>query len=130
MVQAIINEAEGDFESMVDHHQKAIEQIGRLGATADIEIALPKLYAELSRAQILTGKLNAAARSIEAGFHLDPSEPMLWLVKARLQQAQNMPRLALASVNYALAIWKDADENYVMAKKARALVAELQSANQ
>jgi len=133
IVQAVINEAEGDFESMADHHQKAIEQIeqiGRRGATTDLEISLPHLFAELSRAQILTGKLDAAARSIEAGFHLDPSEPMLWLVKAHLQQAQNMPRLALASVNYALAIWKDADENYVRAKKARALAAELQSADQ
>ncbi len=36
-----------------------------------------------------------------------------------------MPQLALASVNYALAIWKDADEDYVMAQKARALAAEL-----
>ena len=33
----------------------------------------------------------------------------------------------LASVNYALAIWKDADENYVRAKKALLLAGELHS---
>ena len=75
----------------------------------------------------MSGNLDAAEKSIEAGFHLDPSEPMLWVEKGRLQQARNMPQLALASVNYALAIWKDADENYVMLKRALALAAELQS---
>ena len=60
------------------------------------------------------GDLGKAEESIEAGFQLDPSEPWLWVEKARLQQARNMPQLALASVNYALAIWKDADEEFVM----------------
>ena len=55
---------------------------------------------------------------------------MLWLVKARLQRAKNMPQLALASVNYALAIWKDADDDYIMANRAKALVAELGGASQ
>ena len=36
-------------------------------------------------------------------------------------------QMALASVNYALAIWKDADEDYVMLKRAQALAAEIQS---
>ena len=84
----------------------------------------------MSEAQIQAGSLDAAAQSIDAGFRLDPSEPMLWQVKARLQQAQNMPQLALASVNYALAIWKDADEDYVMVKNAHVLAAELQSDSQ
>ena len=56
--------------------------------------------------------MDKAEDSIEAGFQLDPSEPWLWVEKARLQQARDMPQLALASVNYALAIWKDADEEY------------------
>ena len=41
-----------------------------------------------------------------------------------------MPQLALASVNYALAIWSDADEEYIAAKRARALAAELQDMGQ
>ncbi len=48
----------------------------------------------------------------------------------RLQQAQNMPQLALASVNYALAIWKDADDGYVMADRAKRLAAELRAMDQ
>jgi len=130
MVEAIINEAEGDFVAMADHFQKTIELIDRSVVGGEVRIALPQLYSELARAQIKNGDLGAAERSIKAGFSLDPSEPMLWVVKARLQRARNMPQMALASVNYALAIWKDADEDYVMAKKARALAAELQSISQ
>jgi hypothetical protein len=90
-----------------------------------VEIATSRFA--IYRAQIRIEDLVAAERSIEAGFRLDPSEPMLWVEKARLQQAKNMPQLALASVNYALAIWKDADEDYVMLKRAQTLAAELQS---
>lgn len=126
MVRAIISEAEHDFASMEVQLQKAIEQIDRTVVNNVMQIAVPQLYSELAGAQIETGDLDAVERSIEAGFRLDPSEPMLWVAKARLQQLRNMPQLALASVNYALAIWKDADENYVTAQKARTLAAELQ----
>jgi len=130
MVQAIINEAEGDFAAMADHYQIAIEKINHSVLGGDMRSAVPHIYAEVAKAQIETGKLDAAELSIETGFRLDPSEPALWLARARLQQARGMPQLALASVNYALAIWKDADEDYVMAKKARALATELQGINQ
>jgi len=120
MVLAMISEAEGDFAAMADHYQKAIEKVEHSVVAGE----------ELAKAQIETGSLADAEHSIEAGFRLDPSEPLLWVEKARLQQAKNMPRMALASVNYALAIWKDAGEDYVMAKKARALAAELQSISQ
>jgi Tfp pilus assembly protein PilF len=85
------------------------------------------MYAEIATAQIKTGNLHTAAQSIEAGSVLDASEPTLWVVRAQLQQAQGMPQLALASVNYALAIWKDADADYVLANEARALAEELQN---
>jgi len=130
MVQAIINEAEGDFVAMADHYQIAIEKINRSVMGGDIRSVVPYIYSEVATAQIETGKLDAAELSIETGFRLDPSEPTLWFARARLQQAQGMPQLALASVNYALAIWKDADEDYVMAKKARALATQLQGISQ
>ena len=75
----------------------------------------------------MTGNMDAAQDSIDAGFRLDQSEAMLWVEKGRLQQARNMPQMALASVNYALAIWQDADENFEMMKAARVLAAELES---
>ena len=127
MIQGIISEAEGDFAAMAEHYLKAIERIESSVVGADVRIAVPQFYSETAKAQIEIGSLDAAEHSIEAGFRLDPSEPLLWVAKARLQQARDMPQMALASVNYALAIWKDADENYDAVKEARVLAAELQS---
>lgn len=126
LVQALISEAESDYAAMADHYFKAIEQINRTVVAGELQVFLPQMFAELATAQIKTGNLDVAELSIEAGFHLDPSEPTLWVARARFQQAGKMHQLALASVNYALAIWKDADKNYVMAQKARTLAAELQ----
>lgn len=112
---------------MADHCMKAIEKINQSVVDSGSQIDLPQIYAQMARDQTLLGDLTKAEKSIEAGFRLDPSGPMLWVEKARLQQARNMPQMALASVNYALAIWKDADEDYVMRKRAQALVVELQS---
>ena len=127
LLEAQINEAKGDFMAVADHCMRAIEQINQSVVDGVSQIGVPQIYAQMARAQIMSGNLDAAAKSIEAGFHLDPSEPVLWVEKGRLQQARNMPQLALASVNYALAIWKDADENYSMLKRALALAAELES---
>lgn len=125
-IQARISEAEGDYEAMAKHNLKAIEHLNRSVVAGDLRLVVPLIYARVADAQIEIGNLDAAEQSIEAGSRADPSEPMLWLARARLQRVRNMPQLALASVNYALAIWKDADENFVMAKKARVLSEELQ----
>ena len=96
---------------------------------ADLSVAVPQTYARVAMAQIETGQLAAARNSIEAGSQVDPSEPVLWVAKARLQQAQDMPQLALASLGFALAIWKDADETYVDMTEAMAFAEELQGAS-
>ena len=114
-----------DHIAMAGHYQDALNLIEHSVLANELQIAVPRIYAGLAVAQVRNNQLDEAERSLAAGFRLDPSEPMLWLVKARLQEAKNMPQLALASVNYALAIWKDADEDYIMAGRARALAVEL-----
>ena len=128
--QAGINEAEGDFEAMASNYQQAIEHMKASVMTDDIRINVPFYYSRVADAQILVGDLDAAEQAIEAGSRIDPSEPSLWVSRARLQHARNMPQLALASVNYALAIWKDADETYVMAERAHVLARQLQGSIQ
>jgi len=125
LVEAIISEAKGDYLAVADHGLKTIEQLKGTAIGNSVQFGLPQIYAQVARAQTRIGDLSAAGKSIETGFELDPSEPWLWVEKARLQQAQNMPQMALASVNYALAIWKDADEDFVVLKRAKALAAEL-----
>ena len=127
MVEALIAEAEEDFAAVAQHYLKAIKLIEQSVVSSNLYLLLPQIYSELAQAQIETGHLDAAEESIGAGFLLDPSEPSLWVSQAHLQKERGMPQLALASVNYALAIWSDADEAYVAAKEARDLAAELQS---
>jgi tetratricopeptide (TPR) repeat protein len=127
MVEAIISEAEGDFAAMADHYLQAISEIKRSVMAGELHLALPQIYAEIAKAQIETGQLDAAEQSLSAGFILDTSEPSLWVARARLQQSQNMPQMALASVNYALAIWQGADAEYGAANEARVLATELAS---
>lgn len=127
LVEAIISEVKGDYAAVAIHSLKTIEQLKETAIGNSVQFGLPQIYAQIARAQTRLGELDKAEDSIEDGFLLDPSEPWLWVEKARLQQARNMPQLALASVNYALAIWKDADEEFIMLKRARELAAELQS---
>lgn len=126
LVQAEISEVEGDFDAMAFNYQQAIEQMKHSVRSGDLGIGLPIVYSSVADAHIGVGDLVAAELAIEAGSRIDPSEPNLWVSRARLQHARDMPQLALASVSYALAIWKDADDDFVLAKKARLLAAELQ----
>ena len=126
IVRARISEAQQDFAAVIAHYLLALDSIEHSVVAGQLSTAVPSIYAELASAQVKTADLNAAQHSIDAGLRLDPTEPQLWVVKAELQKAQDMPQLALASVNYALAIWKDADEDYVVAKKARSMAEELQ----
>jgi Flp pilus assembly protein TadD/TolB-like protein len=128
-VWAKIAEEEGDFAAAEQHYLAALDNMEHSVFAADLSVAIPQTYARIAMAQIETGQLAAARNSIEAGSQVDPSEPLLWVAKARLQQAQDMPQLALASLGFALAIWKDADEGYVDMTEAMALAEELQGAS-
>jgi len=125
IIEAIISEAEEDYVAMAQHYLKAIDLIEQSVVTNDLFLVLPQIYSEVAKAQVKTGDLIAAEQSIGDGLLLDPTEPSLWVAQAHLQKERNLPQLALASVNYALAIWSDADEEYVAAKEARAFASEL-----
>jgi len=127
LIQAIISEAKGDYAAVAVHTLNTVEQLKQIAIGNSVQFGLPQIYAQIARAHTRLGELDKAEDAIEDGFQIDPSEPWLWVEKARLQQARDMPQLALASVNYALAIWKDADEEFVMLKRALALAADLQS---
>jgi tetratricopeptide (TPR) repeat protein len=105
----------------------ALERVNRsVVAGNDAFIEFPVLNARAGIALVHAGRLDEAASVISHGFNLDPANPMLWLARARLQQASDQPELALASIQYALAIWKDADPEYRYFKLARQLAAEIE----
>lgn len=124
-VRGFISRHKGDFAAMAEHYMEALKLIEQSVLAGDLSIAVPQMYAEAASGQVMSGQLDAAEESLAAGFRLDPSEPLLWLAKARLQQARHMPQLALASANYALAIWQDADSEYIEYQRALRLAEEI-----
>jgi tetratricopeptide (TPR) repeat protein len=124
-----INYKRGDYAGSAVSFKSALEKIEHsflLGG--DINLILPALNAALARSQIFDGELEDAQKTLDRGFEQDPSEPTLWVSKARFQLASGQPRLALASVNYALAIWSRADPEYREYMLARELQADIQKA--
>ena len=113
MTDGFIKRERGDYAGSTAGFRAALERINHsvLGGS-DLYRQLPFLNAELAESLVLGGDLDQAEKALAEGFRLDPSEPRLWVVKARFQFASGLPQLAQASVNYALAIWKDADPEY------------------
>lgn len=104
---------QGDHQASAEAFRAARDRISRsVLVGADADLLLPPLYANLARSLIEAGDLEEAARALETGFEQDPNEPLLWVSKAQHQLASGMAQLARASVDYALAIWQNADPGY------------------
>jgi tetratricopeptide (TPR) repeat protein len=126
MIGGFIQRKRGDYPGSSAGFGAARERINHsvLGGS-DFYRELPALNAELAHSLVLGGDLDQAEKALAEGFRLDPSEPRLWVNKARFQFASGLPQLAQASVNYALAIWKDADPDYREYTHARNLAQEI-----
>ena len=126
MLDGFIKRERGDYPGSSAAFRAALDRINHsvLGGS-DLYRELPFLNAELAHSLVLGGELDQAEKALAEGFRLDPSEPLLWVNKARFQFASGLPRLAQASVNYALAIWKDADPEYHQLNEALSLEQEI-----
>ncbi len=127
LVEGIIQHKRGDYAGSAESFREALDKIEHsiLGSDS-LNQATPGLYAILAESLVLSGDLDSAEKTLGQGFQLDPSEPLLWVSKSRFQLASGLPQLAQASVNYALAIWKDADPQYKEYIRAQKLEAEIQ----
>jgi tetratricopeptide (TPR) repeat protein len=126
MIDGFIQRKRGDYPASSAAFRATLERINHsvIGGS-DLYRELPALNAELADSLVLGGDLDQAEKALAEGFRLDPSEPLLWVNKARFQFASGLPQLAQASVNYALAIWKDADPEYRELNEARSLEQEI-----
>jgi tetratricopeptide (TPR) repeat protein/TolB-like protein len=126
MTNGFILRERGDYAGSAAAVRAALERINHsvIGGS-ELHRELPGLNAELAESLVLGGNLDAAEKALTEGFRLDPSLPQLWVSKARLQFASGLPQLAQASVNYALAIWKDADPEYNELNEALSLEREI-----
>jgi len=126
MLRAQIRSERKDYAGAAALFQSAQARIERsVIAGNDVYTMLPSLYALIARALIQAGEPERAEAALEEGFELDPTNPHLWMERARYQQATDAPALAQASVNFALAVWKDADPDYRYYVQAKELAAEL-----
>jgi tetratricopeptide (TPR) repeat protein len=126
MLDGFIKRKRGDYLGSSLAFRSTLDRISHsVLDQGDLYRGLPRLNAELADSLIRGGDLEQAEKALAEGFRLDPSEPMLWLNKARYQFASGLPELAQASVNYALAIWKDADPEYKELIDARSLELEI-----
>jgi len=129
LVRAELLMNQGNYAAAIESFRSAHQRIERsVLAGNEVLVMLPIIDAFTASAMIHAGDLNGAESMLDHGFTLDSSEPLLWLMRARLQKATGSAALALASVNYALAIWKDADPRYQFYRNATALRSELNSA--
>jgi tetratricopeptide (TPR) repeat protein len=126
MIDGYIQRKRGDYPASSTAFRAALERINHsvIGGS-DLYRELPRLNAELAHSLVLAGELDQAEKALAEGFRLDPSEPLLWVNKARFQFASGLPQLAQASVHYALAIWKDADPEYYLLNEALSLEQEI-----
>ncbi len=127
MVRAYIALQREEFKDSVQLFESAHHRAEKSVLTGEAFTLLPTLDALTANAMVRAGDLVRAETILNRGFGLDPSHPVLWLVRARQQQAVGAPELALASVNYALAIWKDADPEYRYYRQALELAAEIEA---
>jgi len=77
---------------------------------------------------VKAGELDVAQSVLDYAFKRDGAEPGLWMARALLQDANGSPHMALASINYALAIWSDADPEFVDYQEALVLREQLSKA--
>lgn len=128
LLHGFIERERGQFPESAGAFRATLERINRsVIAGSELHQEVPRISAELAHSLVLAGELDQAEKALNEGFRLDPSEPLLWLNKARYQLAMGQPELAQASVSYALAIWKDADPEFRELKNARELEQEILS---
>ena len=125
-VEGTISEKQGAYSLAARHFNSAIERSRR--SAVEKREAMPTYFAAAARTSILSGRLDEASDYLAEGFALGDGYAVLWVERARLQLARGQNQLAQASINYALALWSDADENYYEYRRARELASRISEA--
>ena len=121
LASAEIVREKGNYAAAADHYQDAL--LGALRSPVDIGMSngISMLFGACAQMHVRAGETELAATVLDRAFERDAGEPSLWVARAMLQEVNGNPRMALASVNYALAIWAEADPEYRNYREALAL---------
>jgi tetratricopeptide (TPR) repeat protein len=121
---ALIAREKRDYSAAAAHFQEAIDGIHRSVMIDELQ-PFTQFHGECARMHVLAGELDQAQSVLDHAFRRDSANPNLWVARAMLQRASGSPAMAMASINYALAIWTNADPDYVEYRDALTLRDEL-----
>ncbi|NNJ64745.1 MAG: hypothetical protein HKP16_04210, partial [Xanthomonadales bacterium] len=102
-------------------YQEAVALAERSAVVNLQDVEMTQLYGLCAQMHVQAGEREVAQSVLEYAFERDTAEPLLWVAQAMLQEMNGSPHMALASINYALAIWAQADPDYVEYQEALAL---------
>ncbi len=128
LARGSLAEEQQQYEQASVHYQEAMGLIRGSILGSDLQLLVPMTQSQVARALTLAGDYAGAQAALDEGFRLDEAEPLLWVERARQQLKSGRPELADASIKYALAIWKDADEDYQKLVDARSLAEDIRAA--
>jgi tetratricopeptide (TPR) repeat protein len=127
---AVIAEAKGDFSQAGRYYAETIQKLKQSVFAGALQQGQSLIYGACAQAHVKAGELELAQSVLDYAFKRDGAEPTLWVARAMLQEAKGTPHMALASINYALAIWAEADPEYVWYQKALKLKQQLKADSQ
>lgn len=127
---AVIAEAKGDFSQAGRYYAETIQKLKQSVFAGALQQGQSLIYGACAQAHVKAGELELAQSVLDYAFKRDGAEPTLWVARAMLQEAKGTPHMALASINYALAIWAEADPEYVWYREALKLQQQLKAGSQ
>ena len=127
---AVIAEAKGDFSQAGRYYAETIQKLKQSVFAGALQQGQSLIYGACAQAHVKAGELELAQSVLDYAFKRDGAEPTLWVARAMLQEAKGTPHMALASINYALAIWAEADPEYVWYREALELQQQLKAGSQ
>jgi tetratricopeptide (TPR) repeat protein len=128
MAEAEIAKARGEYSEAGRLYGETMEKANRSVMAGGLQDNQSTIFGASARAHVRAGELDIAQGVIDQAFKRDGAEPGLWLARAMLQEANGAKHMALASVNYALAIWSEADPDYIHMREALDLQQRLEAA--
>lgn len=121
LARAWIADQREDYADAARQFRDAIGKVQRALVAGQMEGKLALLYGACAQMHVRAGELDVAQRVLDSGFRRDAAEPTLWVARAMLHEANGSMQMALASLDFALAIWADADPDYVEYREALAM---------
>lgn len=113
---------EGDFAAAAPLIQAAIEQMDSSFVAGQINAyAKPLLLAHLAALQAHADLLESAQLTLDQGYALDPTHPMLWLAEATLEDRRGNTARARELANRVLSALAEADPDLTSLAEARAI---------